>query len=83
MDLDSILASIAERDKWGARLATLQAELRTLRLQRRRAESRLKKVDRELRRLRALADELVRSTPMPGRGGWGDGGAREANLPVR
>ncbi|MDE1835828.1 MAG: hypothetical protein KGJ23_04335 [Euryarchaeota archaeon] len=83
MDLDAILAGIAERDKWSGRLSALQGELRLVRARRRRAEGKLRRMDRELRRLRALAEQLVRSTPVPGRGGWGPGGPPTSYLPIR
>lgn len=83
MDLEAILAGIAERDKWSGRLTALQSELKLVRARRRKAEGRLRRMDRELRRLRDLAEELVRSTPIPGRGGWGNGGPSTSSIPVR
>ncbi len=83
MDLDAILAGITERDKWSGRLSALQSELRLVRARRRRAQGRLRRMDRELKRLQALADQMVRSTPTPGRGGWGPGGAPTSYLPIR
>jgi chromosome segregation ATPase len=83
MDLDAILAGIAERDKWQSRLETLQRELRSVKAQRRRVAARLRRLGRELKRLQTLSEELVRNGPAPGRGGWGPGGPPSSHLPVR
>lgn len=83
MDLDAILAGLAERDKWSGRVSALQTELREVRARRRKAEGRLRRLDRELKRLRQLAEELVRSKPALGRGGWGPSGPPTTYLPVR
>lgn len=83
MDLDAILAGIAERDKWESRLTTLQHELKAVQAQRRRVAARLRRMGKELKRLRSLSEEIVRDGPMPGRGGWGSGGSSPSYLPVR
>lgn len=83
MDLEAILAGLAERDKWRARLTTLQGELQRVRTQRRKVDARLRRLARELKRLQATAEAMVNDHALAGRGGWGSGGAATTYRPVR
>lgn len=83
MEIDAILAGLAERDKWQSRLTALQEELRVVKTQRRRVAARMRRVTRELKRLQAMAEELVRNGRLPGPGGWGAGGSTSTYLPGR
>lgn len=59
MDVDTVLVSLAERDKWRQRLTTLQRALSEVRVQKRRAELRRRKLAKEIRRLDSIADGLA------------------------
>jgi septal ring factor EnvC (AmiA/AmiB activator) len=59
MDVQTILLSVEERDKWSRRLETLRATLAEVRRQRQRLERQLKTVKRELSHLTELADAMV------------------------
>lgn len=83
MDLEAALASLAERDRWQARLVALQSELREVRAQRRRMAGRLRRLGRELKRLELLADEVVRKHAPVARGDWRSGGSSSGYFVVR
>ncbi|MCI4368334.1 MAG: hypothetical protein ACHP93_05630 [Solirubrobacterales bacterium] len=51
MDVDSVLVSVLERDKWRHRLELLEASLNETREQRLQLEKRLRRLKRELSKL--------------------------------
>ena len=59
MDVDAVLQSLQERDKWRGRLQLLQASLRDLRGRERRVQVRLRRIKRELAQLSRLSDALL------------------------
>ena len=83
MDLDSAVASLAERDRWKGRLEALRTELQEVREHRRAVAVKLRRMAREVRRLQALAEELVQTHAPLSRGGWRSGGPAGSNISVR
>lgn len=82
MDLDAVLLTVQERDKWRKRLAGLERALGDVKLKQRRAKLKLRRIRQELSRLRDLS-EVVAMVP---RVGWPVGGshaAHDARLPAR
>jgi hypothetical protein len=65
MDVDSVLLSVQERDKWRHRLDLLQASLRELRSNREHLEVSVRRIKRDLTRLarysEAVLDQTIRS----------------------
>jgi len=59
VDVDSILLSVQERDKWRNRMEVLERSLREVRDRRRRLESRLRRIKRDLNRLRVKVDAVL------------------------
>ncbi|HLM70706.1 MAG TPA: hypothetical protein VK423_04935 [Thermoplasmata archaeon] len=59
VDVDSILLSVQERDKWRNRVEVLETSLRDVRDRRRRVETRLRRVKKELSRLRITVDAVL------------------------
>jgi len=59
VDVDSILLSVQERDKWRRRAEVLEHALRDARDQRRRLETRLRRVKKELSRLRITMEAVI------------------------
>lgn len=59
VDIDSALLSLQERDNWRRRMEVLERSLSDVRAQRRRLELRLRRVRKELARLRLAADALL------------------------
>jgi uncharacterized coiled-coil DUF342 family protein len=59
VDVDSVLLSVQERDKWRNRMEVLERSLREVRDRRRRLESRLRRIKRELGRLRVTVDAIL------------------------
>jgi len=59
VDVDSILLSVQERDKWRKRAAVLENALRDVREHRRRLESRMRRVKKELNRLTLTLDAAL------------------------
>ncbi|HEV2520097.1 MAG TPA: hypothetical protein VGX00_05690 [Thermoplasmata archaeon] len=59
MDVDAVLTSVQERDKWRHRLGLLKQSLVEVRENRRRWQSRLKRLEADLRRLADYSDALV------------------------
>jgi len=59
VDVDSILLSVQERDKWRKRAETLEHALRDVRDQRRRLEVRMRRVKKELSRLALTLDAVL------------------------
>jgi septal ring factor EnvC (AmiA/AmiB activator) len=68
VDVDSVLLSVQERDKWRRRMELLERSLDEVRERRRRLEARLRRTKKELSRLRVTVDavhDLTRA-PLPG-----------------
>ncbi|HEY6237861.1 MAG TPA: hypothetical protein VIZ68_01570 [Thermoplasmata archaeon] len=65
MDVDSVLLSVQERDKWRHRLDLLQTSLRELRSNRELLEVSVRRIKRDLTRLarysEAVLDQTIRS----------------------
>jgi len=59
VDVDSILLSVQERDKWRKRADVLEHALRDVRDQRHRIETRLRRVKKELTRLAITVDAVL------------------------
>lgn len=59
MDVDTVLLSVQERDKWRHRLALLQSSLTETRDHRARLKERLKRIQRELRRLGDFSEAVL------------------------
>ncbi len=59
VDVDSVLLSAQERDKWRHRMELLERSLRDVRERRHRLETRLRRVRKELAHLRVTADALL------------------------
>ena len=65
MDVDAVLLSVQERDKWRHRLETLTRTLADIRAQRSRVESRLRKIRREMERIAAYSEAVLEGTIHP------------------
>jgi phage shock protein A len=65
MDVDAVLQSVQERDKWRHRLELLTADLQKVREQRRRAVGRLRRIRSELKRLQAYSEALLDQARAP------------------
>ncbi|HTT73091.1 MAG TPA: hypothetical protein VMG99_02925 [Thermoplasmata archaeon] len=63
VDVDSVLLSVQERDKWRRRMEALGRSLEEIRERRRRLEVRLRRVKAELVRLRNTGEALAASRP--------------------
>ncbi len=59
VQVDTILLSVQERDKWRHRMELLERSLGEVRERRRRTAQRLRRVKKELNRLRATADAIL------------------------
>lgn len=59
VDVDSILLSVQERDKWRRRTEVLEGALRDVREHRRRLETRMRQVKKELARLAIAVDAVL------------------------
>lgn len=59
VDVDSVLLSVQERDKWRHRMELLERSLRDVQERRERLEVRLRRVRKELARLRVTTDALL------------------------
>jgi len=59
MDVDAVLQSVQERDKWRRRLEVLQTSLGEIRDRRRRVQARLRRIRAELRKLADYSDALL------------------------
>jgi hypothetical protein len=59
MDVDSVLQSVQERDKWRLRLATLQRSLRDVSEQRTKVQRKLRKIRKELRKLSDYSEAVL------------------------
>lgn len=63
MNVDQVLLSVQERDKWQRRVAQLQLSLSQTRDRRQRLERRLRRIRRELARLAAYSDAILSKAP--------------------
>jgi uncharacterized coiled-coil DUF342 family protein len=81
MDVQRILASVEERDKWRHRLEVLKAARAEVRGRRERLEAQLRSLKRELAHLSRLTDSLA-DTRRP-RTGSPFYGAEEGHYPRR
>jgi septal ring factor EnvC (AmiA/AmiB activator) len=59
VDVDSALLSVQERDNWRRRMEVLERSLSDVREQRRKLELRLRRVRKDLARLRMAADAVL------------------------
>ena len=63
VDVDSILLSVQERDKWRRRMEALGRSLEEIRGRRRRLELRLRRIKQDIARLRDTGEALSASRP--------------------
>lgn len=67
MDVDAVLLSVQERDKWRRRLELLSASLADVRERRLHVQQRLRKIKRDLgqvqRYAEAISDQNLRNQP--------------------
>lgn len=73
MDVDTVLQSVQERDKWRGRLAVLQSSLREIRDRESRLQERLRRIRRELAKLSAVSDAILDQASRQYTGGTGRG----------
>ena len=59
MDVDTVLQSVQERDKWRRRLEVLQESLALVRTERRKLQSRLRRLRTEMRRLGQFSEAIL------------------------
>jgi phage shock protein A len=59
VDVDTALLSVQERDNWRRRMEVLERSLEEVREHRRKLELRLRRVRKDLARLRAAADAVL------------------------
>ena len=59
VDVDSVLLSVQERDKWRRRMEVLERSLGEVRERRRRLERSLRRLRKELAKLRVTADAVL------------------------
>jgi uncharacterized coiled-coil DUF342 family protein len=59
VDVDSVLLSVQERDKWRHRMEVLERSLLDVREQRRRLERSLRRLKKELARIRVTTDAVL------------------------
>lgn len=62
MDIDAVLLSVQERDKWRRRLALLEKSLGDVRDHRMRLQKRLRRIKAEISRLGTFSDALLDAT---------------------
>ena len=62
MDVEAVLLSVQERDKWRRRLALLEKSLGEVRDSRARLQKRLRRIKSELSRLTAYSDAILDTT---------------------
>ena len=83
MDVDAIVAGLAERDRWKARLAALERDWKALKGRRARLEAQLARLLQELRGLEAISGELLTARGMAGGGGTGSHEGTSTFRPIR
>ncbi len=67
VQVDSVLLGVQERDKWRHRMEVLERSLREVRERRRRAQLRLRRVRKEIARLRLTTEALLDLSRSPAR----------------
>ena len=65
MDVDAVLQSVQERDKWRRRLDLLTASLTDVRDRRRRAIARLRRIRGELKELASYSEAILDQARAP------------------
>lgn len=83
MDVDTVLASVQERDKWRRRLEVLQAALADVRDREVRAAARLRRLKRELARVQELAEAISGAGRRLAPASQGINAQARPNLPAR
>jgi hypothetical protein len=84
MDVDTVLQSLHERDKWRGRLQLLQASLHEVRERERHLQDRMRRIKRELAHLAKLSDALLDQSRRQFAGGATRGrSATDPQLPAR
>jgi hypothetical protein len=73
MDVDTVLQSVQERDKWRGRLTLLQESLKEIRSREVRLQKRLRRIKRELAQLAKLSDAILDESRRQFSGGGGRG----------
>jgi chromosome segregation ATPase len=69
MDVNTVLASVEERDKWRHRLQLLEGSLRDVREQRQRLGKRLRTIKQEIGRLTDYSEAVLDPTRHAATGG--------------
>ncbi len=59
MDVNTVLLSVQERDKWRHRLRLLERSLAEVRERRQRLSQRLRRIKRDLARLKEVSDAVL------------------------
>lgn len=59
MDLDVVLLNVQERDKWRLRVERLSTDLAETRKMRRKLAGRLRRINREIEKLRTFSEALL------------------------
>lgn len=59
MDVEAVLQSVQERDKWRRRLELLQTSLGEIRDRKRKSQGRLRRIRSELRRLANYSEAIL------------------------
>jgi hypothetical protein len=80
MNVDAVVSSLTERDKWRRRLAVLKQSLGDVRARRTRWRARLRRVEADLRRLGEYSEALIDHAERATRG-RSDGAANRTFLP--
>jgi hypothetical protein len=73
MDIETVLQSVQERDKWRSRLTLLQESLREIRTREVRLQKRLRRIKRELAQLAKVSDAILDGSRRQISGGAGRG----------
>jgi predicted nucleic acid-binding Zn-ribbon protein len=82
MDVDQVLVSVQERDKWKRRLELLEHSLADVKQRKARLETRLRRVKRDLARLDVYAEAVLSQQPRLA-DARGAHAARDARIPAR
>jgi chromosome segregation ATPase len=73
MDVETVLQSVQERDKWRSRLTLLQESLKEIRTREARLQKRLRRIKRELAQLAKVSDAILDQSSQHFSGGAGRG----------
>ena len=82
MDVNAVLQSVQERDKWRRRLALLTETLGDVRERRRKAVSKLRKIQTELKKVGDYSEAILDHARAPG-ARTSIHGTRNSGLPGR